>query len=115
MKATEKWGGKVRTGGDESGRLRGSGARREAGEPVCQALTWVSQTSHVTDTQTHTHMRTSLSRSTVSYWHYRAEKAARRRDAPHSVSQFDRRPGSSTLRLAGWLAGCAAGTQLLSH
>lgn len=61
MKATEKWGGKVRTGGDESGRLRGSGAQREAGEPVCQALTWVSQTSHVTDTQTHTHAHFSVS------------------------------------------------------
>lgn len=67
--------------------------------------------SRVTDANTHTHKGMRTSPSTVSYWQYRAAKAARRRDAPRTVSQFDRRPGTSALRLAGW----AAGTQLLSH
>lgn len=69
---------------------------------------------HITDAKTHTHTYTHTSRSwsSVSYWHYQAAKAARRRDAPHNVSQFDRRPGSSTLRLAGWL--CSKNTAFIT-
>lgn len=76
------------------------------------SATWVSRTA-ASRTQQHTNILTCtlLSPATVSYWHYQAAKCTRRKDAAHTVSQLDRRPGSSTRRLAGR----AAGTQLLSH
>lgn len=58
-------GGKVRTGGEGSGRLRGNGAWREAGEAVCQLLPGSArQPRHRrknTLTHTHRNMRTSIS------------------------------------------------------
>ena len=57
----EKMGGKVCTGENGSGRLRGSGARREAGEPVCQLLPGSARQPRHTKTQKKPHkgMRTS--------------------------------------------------------
>lgn len=83
-----------------------NGNGRKAGLPFCQLRPPTVGCSAASQTQTHTHKDkpTSLSWSTLSHWHNQAVKAARRRDAPHTVSQFDRRPGSSTPKLAG-LAG----------
>lgn len=98
----EKMGGKVCTGENGSGRLRGSGARREAGEPVCQLLPGSARQPRHTKTQkNHTKACALLPSASVrSHRHYRAARADRRRDVLHAVRQRDGGPGSSAPRLA---------------